>query len=789
VAYVASGTFLHSLHQNSSIFFSLLQTTESAHPRIKCYSTTSWPPFSLFFGRSYRYLGPTLTALICLTVSFSCTFFTPGIASASFSIMVNPVGLRLPYVKHHNHSTSSLERHRLEELSIPSRAKLPVFLVGEHTASLFPPFEFDLAQQDNREENINRSRSRTGSLTSHIYEDLPLSPICGTVPTTFVYDEHPLVSPRPALGPSMKTWPQMNGADALPSQSMDTSQQFTRASAMSEKLLPLHYEQLQQNSAFSDSSSEYSQKSPLSDPNNRSSWTSLRGKSWAAYRTNLMEGGQLSPTSQPAAYILHQQFPDTNITGAISEGLELRKPRAIQPRRPAPPEVRSSEQITSVYDMLNTRPSDFGIEQPTQPSQEGDPITNRNQSKSQTSREMADSTKQYQQLTIRTRPSTKRSKVHFSPTIQRKANSFLEGARESFARGVDEISSPVTSRSSQTSFHSPTSSDYQGSPTPTANTPLTPFPNFHSTSQPQFFPDSSPIPGNSEADDKPSALVSPKVPRYRKFGWATGKHPLKSPHPDHKGNSKTMTYSAAEEESVDTASTKDNGVLSIIANTTMRIAGLSSSRNEKRRKTNGLIITNHQRTYQGPATPFPLSANESGSYGNMILSPATENGVAAGIASTLRGVAGWKTKEEKREREEKNLQAEKEERRREILSRGIKLAGEPTKNTGPMDIEELPYVTPTSVPKPPVDTEMRGALYESPPSSAVTIKPGIGGLGASSPATPGSFTSRFGPIGEPLPSSTDGFDRGNASGDGSNFNFSPGVSPTIAPNHDGTEWL
>ncbi|EHK98102.1 hypothetical protein M7I_6152 [Glarea lozoyensis 74030] len=99
------------------------------------------------------------------------------------------------------------------ELSIPSRAKLPVFLVGEHTASLFPPFEFDLAQQDNREENINRSRSRTGSLTSHIYDDLPLSPICGTVPNTFVYDDHPLVSPRPPLGSSMKTWPQMNRGD------------------------------------------------------------------------------------------------------------------------------------------------------------------------------------------------------------------------------------------------------------------------------------------------------------------------------------------------------------------------------------------------------------------------------------------------------------------------------------------------------------------------------------------------------------------------------------------------
>ncbi|EPE36060.1 hypothetical protein GLAREA_05398 [Glarea lozoyensis ATCC 20868] len=702
--------------------------------------------------------------------------------------MVNS-GLRLPYVKHHNHSTSSLERHKLDELSIPSRAKLPVFLVGEHTASLFPPFEFDLAQQDNREENINRSRSRTGSLTSHIYDDLPLSPICGTVPNTFVYDDHPLVSPRPPLGSSMKTWPQMNRGDVPLTQSMEASQQYMRVSAMSERLLPLHYEQLQQSSAFSDSSSEYSQKSPLSDPNNRSSWTSLRGKSWLDYRTNPAEGGQLSPTSQPAVFSSYQQYPETNMTSASSDRLEPRKPRAIQPPRPAPPEVRSSEQITSVYDMLNTRPSDFGIEQRAQPSHEVEPVADRTQSKSPTSLETVNSSKQYQQLTIGTKPSTKRSKVHFSPTIQKRANSLLEGARESFARGVDEISSPVTSRGSQTFFHSPTSSDYQGSPTPTANTPLTPFPDFHSTSQPHFFPSTDPIPESSEAEDKPSALVSPKVPKYRKFGWSTGKHPLKSPHPDYNGTSKTMSYGTAEEDKVDTASSKDGGVLSIIANTTMRIAGLSSSRNEKKRKNSGLIITNHQRTYQGPATPFPLSANESQAYRNMNTSPPTENGVAAGIATTLRGVAGWKTKEERRERKEKKLQAEKEERRREILSRGIKLAGQPTKNLGPMGIDEVPYITPASVPKPPVDTEMRGALYESPPSSAVTIKPGIAGIGASSPATPSSFTNRFGPVGGPLPLSAGGFGNGNASGDVPNYNYSPGVSPTLAPVPDGTEWL
>jgi hypothetical protein len=708
--------------------------------------------------------------------------------------MVNQ-NLRLPYVKHHNHSTSSLQRRKPEELSIPPRAKLPVFIVGEQPAKLFLPLEFDLAQRDNREQNTHRSRSRTGSLTSHIYDDLPLSAVCGTVPTAFVYDDHPLVSPRPPLGESMKSWPQMKGGAEVPlTKSLWKVQQLLGVSPTSDGSLPSQYRQKHHISTFSDSSSEYSQKIPLSDPNNRSSWTSTKGKIWLEQRPSPLEEGQPAPTSLPSAFIsspqsqnIHTKFVDKKFLGQ-----DLQMPQPLRPQRPAPPEVRPSQKMTSMHDMLESRPSDFERGHLKTPTREEVLATNRYQKKPSYSRTPSDPAKQHQQLTIRTKPSTKRSKVHFSPSFKKRASDMLEGARESFARGVEEISSPVSSRSNQNFFQSPTASDYQGSATPKPNTPLTPFPDFHQTSRREFFPDASPILEHAETNHKSPVRVSRKASKYRKFGWNTGKHPLKSPHPDSKGNIKTMVYGSTEERHGGATFTKDSGVLGIIANTKMRIAGLSSSPNEKDRKKSGSIITNHQRSYQGPTTPFPLSTSQHLAHVTLAPSPITENGVAAGIATTLRGVAGWKTKEERRELDEKRSQEEKKRRRREILSRGIKFAGEPEMNPGTMVIERQPYITPAILPKPPVGTEMRGALNESPPRSASAVRPRLGRIGTSSPATPSSAGGKFGAMGEPIPSpstpleanwSSHTYDRP------ASFVFRPVATRSAESKVDGTEWL
>jgi hypothetical protein len=703
--------------------------------------------------------------------------------------MVNP-NLRLPYVKHHNHSTSSLQRRKLKELSIPPRAKLPIFLVGQQTAKLFPPLEFDLAQQDNREHNTCRSHSRTGSLTSHIYDDLPLSAVCGTVATALVYDDHSLVSLPPPLGESVKSWQRTKGTEVPFTKLPGKVQQLLGVSPTSEGSLPFQYQHLPYSSAFSDSSSEYSQKSPYSDRNNRSSWLDQR--------PSPLDEGQPSPTSQPSSFISSQQSQNTKFVDHKIPGQDVQMPQPLQPQRPAPPDVRPSQQITSMYDMLKSGPSEFERGHVKKLMGEEQLDTNRYQLKPIYSRIPSDSARQHQQLTIRTKPSTKRSRVHFSPSFQKRASDMLEGARESFARGVEELSSPVSSRSNQPFFHGPASSDSQGSATPKANTPLTPFPDFHQTSRTQFFPATSPIPENAQSRRKPSTLISRKTSKYRKFGWSTGKHPLKSPHPDPKGNMKTMAYGTAEESDSESTPTKDSGVLSIMANTTMRIAGLSSSRSEMERKNSGTIITNQQRSYHGPATPLPLSPDHTAAYETLPPSPIAENVVATGFATTLRGVAGWKTKEEKREREEKKRQDEKERRRKEILKRGIKFAGEPEIIPGAMVIEEPTYITPTKVPRPPIGTEMRGALNESSPESASTVWPRLGRIGTSSPATPSSSGGRYGAIGEPLSSpssllaenwSNFDYERADTHERPTSFVFRPAVERSAASKLDGTEWL
>ena len=312
----------------------------------------------------------------------------------------------------------------------------------------------------------------------------------------------------------------MNEVDGPPTKSLGKVHQLMGISPKSDRSFPSQYQLAHQSSAFSDSSSEYSQKSPLYDPNNRNSWASSRGRSWVEHRPSPLDEGRPSLTSHPAAFISPQQFQDNDYHSNENYGQGTQRTHT---RRPAPPEVRPSEQMTSMYDVLNSTPSAFGVG--------GSPKSNGNDEvltyKSSSARRLAETSKQHQQLTIRTQPSTKRTRVHFSPSIQRRASSILEGVKESFSRGVDELSSPGASRSSQSFLYSPTSSDYPGSATPRANTPLTPFPDFHITSQPHFFPEPSTIPEHHQFEVKPLTLVSPKVPRYRKFGWSSGKHPLK----------------------------------------------------------------------------------------------------------------------------------------------------------------------------------------------------------------------------------------------------------------------
>ncbi|RDL36851.1 uncharacterized protein BP5553_06203 [Venustampulla echinocandica] len=174
-------------------------------------------------------------------------------------------------------------------------------------------------------------------------------------------------------------------------------------------------------------------------------------------------------------------------------------------------------------------------------------------------------------LTIRTR--------QLSTDLQSpKRSSMLTNMRESFSRGMEEISSPNQSKNFSTpTFTSPSNSNH---------------------SKVAFTRNVSLSQGR---DDSPNDMTSPRpsLPHQAKRSFGSGRHPLKTPFPF----AAIQEHSSSEDEAIKSHSTpgKFNRKLS---DAVKSISKSRSTRDSPVRKKN--VIPNRQRTPNGPDTPLPM---------------------------------------------------------------------------------------------------------------------------------------------------------------------------------------
>ncbi|KAG9238612.1 hypothetical protein BJ875DRAFT_492371 [Amylocarpus encephaloides] len=586
---------------------------------------------------------------------------------------------KLPYVRQRSHSTSSISRRQHEDVAVPQREWKPI-VTSTNTCtqgftSLGPNLgpRVDIQRADY--ENLPRKNSDSTPdlllaeyIHSRLYLELPLYQASR--------DIHSLLGVSPALSP--------------------------------------HH---QQSSAFSDSSSNYSQTSLGSDgfESRPTSWMTDYRRSLVRMEGEAIEDGLparslFRPSSNRSSFQpLRSPQPPSSPRRLASESVRL-------PGRPPGPVSSFSSEVTSLPEILNISKEDH------------DRIVRRYGNKPlPESPKSPKAPKHHRNLTIRASDSEGRGKVHWSSSIPRRTSSLISEAKESFSRGIDEISSPISSRFSGV-FQSPkwNSSENVISTPRELNTPLHPYPDISPATQNIFFPQDPPTPlitPHPDSPQNPLSAISEASPHRathsntprrpfnssKKFGW-NARHPLKSPHPSQSfRSSKHQQYSQTHTSSFQDSSSHSPGGKFKDLTSTIKNMGSNKGRHAHHRPQSfpeGTIpppCAKHPFS-STPSTPShrPLPHSDSLPHTPSLLatqtgtpkSPSPSSTPLSTITTQFRDLLSLKTKEERKAEEDKRIEKQREEFRREILRKGVTVIGPLVQNPGTQHLGLLGRVSP-----------------------------------------------------------------------------------------------